>query len=743
MNESYIKKLQNTDHYALTSSEDIQEAFINGNALELFNVVFNSISNNIKYLENPFNLIKMYDKYPDDKIVFLEHVLSNSPRYIWNNPLEENKYIISPEAFNNFWGFDITPDTPKIFSIIPRLEDKSKEFFFSYTTNYDSPFSYCLHENQYASKPFFKKYKMHSINLEKQEEQQFDVLLSDHILINLIKNKQYSLLNSYFINIYYDIYDKNIKSYLSYDIIENLAIVNPKNSKTNDNKDNYCANLGDVFFALSIQEPLLLESYKLQTYHDMSYSYSQWASTFVEKNPKPNKENMIVFNKFCDFCSNDIHANDSDLYIKIIVELLRSESFEYANKFIKSTKSITLNKYMTLNLDNNIWDSLLENTQNDSLKQKLLKLDSNFLFHISLSPYPHSTNCFLVKAYSDYRDKLNKKNKEQYELALSKSEYYQYEEQMPMNIEFLKNYMGFEEDVDSIYKLLFSKPLLTEVSSLGYVSNMHYLLNIPFRHSFCTFINDIVLTKHPELNTFNIQDSNIEQKIQHLKLLENLLCSSVFLPTTEHSEKYYKNKISSIHTDKEQEHNSVEQMINIFHIENGNFFKKTSDNNKQGDGDSLIFAELIPNYLFLINNLLTYDFENKDKILSKLSPNILNFFENSMNGFSIYQNYSNNHYSSEKDNNFKFMRDCLSFIANSGLYTKDEILKCINKIQDTSAYRYFQGEYDIANQHFVYINENSMNEVNLKMTCFYIEIEQIFLELNTKNNKIFSNKLKF
>ena len=50
---------------------------------------------------------------------------------------------------------------------------------------------------------------------------------------------------------------------------------------------------------------------------------------------------------------------------------------------------------------------------------------------------------------------------------------------------------------------------------------------------------------------------------------------------------------------------------------------------------------------------------------------------------------------------------------------------------------------DIANQHFVYINENSMNEVNLKMTCFYIEIEQIFLELNTKNNKIFSNKLKF
>ena len=171
------------------------------------------------------------------------------------------------------------------------------------------------------------------------------------------------------------------------------------------------------------------------------------------------------------------------------------------------------------------------------------------------------------------------------------------------------------------------------------------------------------------------------------------------------------------------------------------FIKINQDYPYKSTSQYSLIASVFPTYIHLLNQLLDEDFENKDSILSKHCANILNFFENSLNGFA--PNLKTTYDNEKKKNGVNFLKSCFTFIVESGFYSEEQIISCIEKIQKTSIFKQHNGEH-LVDKHFYYSNEESLKNILGQLSDLFIDMENIYMDLSSnKNNSVIKKQLKF
>lgn len=755
MNEEYKNKLIESHGYSQINATDLQDIYLNGTELELFNVMFNNIPYNSDYCEEPTNLINLYNKYPGDKKVFIEHILSSINTYRLFSPYEKISSLISNEKFENFWGFPIHENTPVIFAIIPLLDNESREFFMSDRFLHDSLLRVAIMSNgQREKEPFFKPYKTLKYDRydEMAEPTEIEINLLEHLLIHFIKKEDYTMLSNYFTSIYGSEYSRNIDYHDLFQIIYDLQIPDKKiiyERLNDDNKEiKFGGSLNNILFSLSLDNPSLLSSYQMVQFYDSSSIYVDWAKIFTSLNPVAKKNNLDKFEQFCNHCLNDkgfMEKEDISLsIIPVVTQLFKAEDYDYLQKFLKIVTGTTINKFISNNFDEMKWREIFDESKNPDISRILLEKDDRFLFFCELSDSPYSSHFLIESFYRKFLENIKSFNLEVEQhnelvdngtLDRHKDGYRDYN--------YKNSIINFLEELSldqKVMDLLLDKPFNKKIRDMGYTSNLHYMMNMEISDSMTTLLNNFISQKYNLINP-NIVNS-LEEKLNYLQELSRFLDNTLFLPVNEHSHEFF---ISTCFGKKDYanlETNTVEQMANIFYMKNSTeFIKINQDYPYKSTNQYSLITSVFPTYIHFLNQLLDEDFENKDSILSKHCANILNFFENSLNGFA--PNLKTTYDNEKKKNGVNFLKSCFTFIVESGFYSEEQIISCIEKIQKTSIFKQHNGDH-LIDKHFYYSNEESLKNILGQLSDLFIDMENIYMDLSSnKNNSVIKKQLKF
>lgn len=755
MNEEYKNKLIETHGYSQINATDLQDIYLNGTELELFNVMFNNIPYNSDYCEDPSNLIKLYKKYPGEKKVFIEHILSSINTYRLLSPYDKTSSLISNEDFENFWGFSIHENTPVIFTIIPLLDESSREFLTSDRFLHDSLLRVAIMSNgQREKEPFFTPYKTLKYDRydDKSEPTEININLLDHLLIHFIKKENYTMLSNYFTSIYGSEYSRNIDYHDPFQIIYDLQIADKKiiyERLNDDNKEiKFGGTLNNILFSLSLDNPSLLGPYQMVHFYDSSSIYTDWAKIFTSLNPVAKKNNLDKFEQFCNHCLNDksfMEKEDISLsIIPVVTQLFKAGDYDYLQKFLKIVIGTTINKFISNHFDQMKWREIFDESKNPDISKILLEKDDRFLFFCEFSDSPYSSHFLIESLYKKFLEDIKSFNLEVEKhnelvdngtLDRNKDGYRDYN--------YKNSIVNFLEEISldkKVMDLLLDKPFNKKIREMGYTSNLHYMMNIEISDTMTILLNNYISQKYTLINP-KIVDS-LEEKLNYLQELSRFLDNTLFLPVNEHSQEFFISTCFSKKNNYNLETNTIEQMANIFYLKNSTeFVKINQDYAYKSTSQYSLMSSVFPTYIYFLNQLLDEEFENKDSILSKHSANILNFFENSLNGFAPH--IKSTYDSEKKKNGVNFLKACFTFIVESGFYSEEQIISCIEKIHNTSIFKQHNGQ-QLADQHFYYINEESLKNILGQLSDLFIDMENVYIDLSShKNNSVIKKQLKF